>query len=158
LLAPGLPDDEWGGFFDRVPPALAPIPEADRMAGDEDGRRGFRTPCLVVSPFASADVSSLELDHTSVLRTIEWRWGLAPLTVRDQTANNLAEILDFAKPDLKAKQFRVPTGPFGAPCATALRAAAGDKWEQLRQMAADSGWPVSRRTTMWPMGARAGRR
>ena len=135
--------DEWGGFFDHVPPTLAPIPEADRRAGDADGRRGFRTPCLVVSPFAPADVSSVELDHTSVLRTIEWRWGLPALTVRDQTANNLAEILDFSKPDLKAKQFRDPTGPFGGPCATATTlAAASDKWEQLRQMAAASGWPV----------------
>jgi phospholipase C len=27
-------------------------------------------------------------DHTSVLRLIEWRWNLAPLTVRDATANS----------------------------------------------------------------------
>ena len=132
--------DEWGGFFDHVPPTLAPIPEADRIAGNEDGRRGFRTPCLVVSPFARNDVASLELDHTSVLRMIEWRWGLAPLTVRDQTANNLAEVLDFRKPDLKAKEFRVPTGPFGGPCATA-RAATRDKWAELRQVATEMGWP-----------------
>jgi phospholipase C len=131
--------DEWGGFFDHVPPPLAPIPQADQIIGN-DGRRGFRTPCLVVSPFAGKDVSSVELDHTSVLRMIEWRWGLPPLTVRDQTANNLAEVLDFRKPDLKAKQFRVPTGPFGGACATA-RAATRDKWAQLRQMATEMGWP-----------------
>jgi phospholipase C len=132
--------DEWGGFFDHVPPTLAPIPESDRIAGNEDGRRGFRTPCLIVSPFADKDVSSLELDHTSVLRMIEWRWGLPPLTVRDQTANNLAEVLEFRKPDLKAKQFRVPAGPFGGPCAAA-RAASLDKWVQLRQVATELGWP-----------------
>ena len=85
-------------------------------------------------------MASLELDHTSVLRMIEWRWGLAPLTVRDQTANNLAEVLDFRKPDLKAKEFRVPTGPFGGPCATA-RAATRDKWAELRQVATEMGWP-----------------
>jgi phospholipase C len=134
--------DEWGGFFDHVPPTIAPIPDADRIAGNQDGRRGFRTPCLVVSPFAGrGEVSSLELDHTSLLRMIEWRWGLPPLTVRDQTANNLAEILDFSRPDLKAKQFRVPGGPFAGPCPTA-RAAARDEWESLRQMAADFGWPL----------------
>jgi phospholipase C len=133
--------DEWGGFFDHVPPTLAPIPEADRIAGNRDGRRGFRTPCLVVSPFArSGDVSSLELDHTSILRMIEWRWGLPPLTVRDQTANNLAEILDFSRPDLRAKQFRVPTGPFAGPCLTAR--AERDEWASLRQLAADLGWPL----------------
>jgi hypothetical protein len=26
---------------------------------------------------------------------IEWRWGLAPLSVRDATANNLTDLLDF---------------------------------------------------------------
>jgi phospholipase C len=136
--------DEWGGFFDHVPPGTAPIPEADRIAGDNEGRLGFRTPCLIVSPFtAKGDVSSLELDHTSILRMIEWRWGLPPLTVRDQTANNLAEVLDFSRPDLKAKQVRVPTGPFGGACpAGAGRAAAPDEWKALWQMAADFGWPV----------------
>src|SRR5438034_2245038 len=38
-------------------------------------------------------------DHTSVLRMIEWRWGLNPLTVRDATANNLADELDFTQVD-----------------------------------------------------------
>src|SRR2546426_786414 len=33
--------DEWGGFFDHVPPPAAPIPEATRAAGDADGLRGF---------------------------------------------------------------------------------------------------------------------
>ena len=44
---------------------------------------------------------------------IEWRWGLAPLTVRDATTNNLADLLDFAQPDLAAPAFAVPAGPFG---------------------------------------------
>ena len=74
---------------------------------------------------------------------IEWRWGLKPLTVRDATANNLAEVLDFAAPSLKAKQFRVPTGPFGQPCTGGgARAAMTDEWELLRAKAAAFGWPV----------------
>jgi phospholipase C len=68
--------------------------------------------------------------------------GLPPLTVRDQTANNLAEVLDFAKPDLKARQFRVPTGPFGGACATARAAAVRNQWAQLREMATALGWPA----------------
>ena len=91
--------DEWGGFFDHVPPPTAPIPPADALAGNEDGLLGFRVPCMVVSPFARREhVSSLVLDHTSILRMIEWRWGLEPLTVRDATANNLADVLDFRAP------------------------------------------------------------
>ena len=35
-------------------------------------------------------------EHCSVLRMIEWRWGLEPMTLRDQTAKNLAEALDFS--------------------------------------------------------------
>ncbi|HYU01906.1 MAG TPA: alkaline phosphatase family protein, partial [Gemmatimonadales bacterium] len=92
--------DEWGGFFDHVPPPVAPIPPADQAAGNADGRRGFRTPTLLISPFARrAHTSHVLYDHTSVLRMIEWRWGLDPLTVRDATANNLADELDFTQVD-----------------------------------------------------------
>ena len=38
--------DEWGGFYDHVPPPTAPIPAADAAAGNQDGRLGFRVPCL----------------------------------------------------------------------------------------------------------------
>lgn len=134
--------DEWGGFFDHVPPTAAPIPLADQAAGNEDGLRGFRTPCLVISPFARREhTSSVELDHTSVLKMIEWRWGLAPLTVRDETANNLADVMDFSMRDLSARQFKVPTGPFGAACVTGPPEL--EEWFPLLEMAADFGWPVA---------------
>ncbi len=128
-----------------MPPPTAPIPDADALAGNEDGLLGFRVPCLVVSPFARREhVSSRVLDHTSILSMIEWRWGLEPLTVRDATANNLADVLDFRAPSLKVKQFRVPTGPFGRPCLpqAGTRAAMTDEWELLRAKAAAFGWPV----------------
>jgi phospholipase C len=109
--------DEWGGFFDHVPPPPAPIPQADQAAGATDGLRGFRVPCLLISPFARrGSVSSTLYDHTSVLRMIEWRWGLAPLTVRDAQANNPAQELDFGNPILEAPSYDVPLGSFGTPC------------------------------------------
>jgi phospholipase C len=43
--------DEWGGFFDHVPPAVAPIPATDAALGS-DGRRGFRVPAMVISPWS----------------------------------------------------------------------------------------------------------
>jgi phospholipase C len=132
--------DEWGGFFEHVPPPVAPLPDAERAAGNADGLRGFRVPCLLVSPFARrAAVSSLVFDHTSVLRLIEWRWHLAPLTVRDATATNLAEALDFSVPRLMAPQFRVPLGPFGAPCGSAAAVAEGT-WHRLLALADGFGW------------------
>ena len=96
--------DEWGGFFDHVAPEEAPdVDPALRL-------RGFRVPCLVISPFARRGyVASDTYDHTSVLRMIEWRWGLPALSVRDATANNLAEVLDFTAPQLAAPSFTAPT-------------------------------------------------
>lgn len=109
--------DEWGGFFDHVPPAIAPIPSADAAIGS-DGRRGFRVPTVVISPWSPRGQVSHDLfDHTSILKMIEWRWSLRPLTVRDSNANNLAQALDFATPNFNAPVFNVPSGPFGALCA-----------------------------------------
>ena len=109
--------DEWGGFFDHVPPPIAPIPPGEQTAGNVDGRRGFRIPTILISPFAKRGfVSSTVYDHASVLRLIESRWDLQPLTVRDAQANNLADVLDFANPRLSAPVIDVPAGPFGHPC------------------------------------------
>ena len=136
--------DEWGGFFDHVPPPILPVPSADPLRGDNDGLLGFRTPCIVVSPFARREhVSHLVLDHTSVLKMIEWRWNLPALTVRDQVANNLAAVLDFASPDFKAKQFSVPAGPFGQLCQPTLADETDQEWLPLLEAAARFGWPVT---------------
>jgi len=135
--------DEWGGFFDHVPPPAGPIPPADVSAGNQDGLFGFRTPCLVISPFAQrAHVAPQTLDHTSILKMIEWRWGLAPLTVRDDTATNLADVLQFDAPDVQARQLGVPTGPFGSLCSPGVAGPSDQEWLPLLQMAADSGWPL----------------
>jgi phospholipase C len=109
--------DEWGGFFDHVRPTEAPLPEIERQAGNLDGLRGFRIPTILISPFARrGHVSSTVYDHASVLRLIEWRWGLESLTVRDAAANNLASELDFRRPRLAATPIVVPGGPFAGPC------------------------------------------
>jgi phospholipase C len=133
--------DEWGGFFEHVPPPTAPIPPADQAAGNADGRLGFRVPCLVISPFARPGVSSEPFDHTSILRMIEWRWNLPALTVRDATANNLADVLQFTGRPTRPRQFDVPAGPFGAPCSTVAPAsAASGEWRVLRMIATGYGW------------------
>ena len=49
--------DEWGGFYDHVRPPAAAIPPADRAAGAQDGLRGFRVPCLLVSRTRGAGTS-----------------------------------------------------------------------------------------------------
>ena len=134
--------DEWGGFFDHVPPPTAPIPPADQAAGNLDGRLGFRTPAIVISPFARREaVSSLVLDHTSILKAIEWRWGLEALTDRDATANNLASVLDFNRPDFAAKAVEVPIGPFENQC-LGIAGTSDAEWLPLLRLAFEAGWPV----------------
>ncbi len=109
--------DEWGGFFDHVPPPMAPLNEIDAKTGN-DGRLGFRVPCIMASPLARRGfVGHQQYDHTSILKMIEWRWGLAPLSERDASANNIAHALDFTSPkDLSVPQIIVPQGPFGVSC------------------------------------------
>ena len=137
--------DEWGGFFDHVPPPLAPIPPADQAAGNADGRLGFRTPTLLVSPFARRNhTSHAQYDHTSVLRMIEWRWGLEPLTVRDATANNLAAELDFTFADVRAPLYPVPAVS-GAVCPVrplVAEATPRPHWADLAAVARRHGWGV----------------
>ncbi|MCI4332166.1 MAG: alkaline phosphatase family protein [Thermoplasmata archaeon] len=80
--------DDYGGFYDHVPP-----PQVDAFG------RGFRVPCLVVSPFARAGfVDHAVNDHTSILKFIEVRFGLTPLSTRDAAANDFREAFDFAAP------------------------------------------------------------
>jgi phospholipase C len=96
--------DEWGGFFDHVPPPSMP---------DVDPRFelcGFRVPTVVISPFARrGHVASGVYDHTSILKMIEWQWSLEPLSVRDAAARNLAEVLDFSSSNLAVPDYDVPS-------------------------------------------------
>jgi phospholipase C len=116
--------DEWGGFFDHVPPLrVAPgnqtLDLSDVVRGP-DGQitqvlSGFRVPCIVASPYSRAvggvpRISSYAFDHTSILRFIEWNWGLHAITPRDasipmlgasdQRLSNIVYALNFGKPDL----------------------------------------------------------
>jgi phospholipase C len=140
--------DEWGGFFDHVPPPLAPITDLDPVIGN-DGRLGFRVPLLVASPLARRGfVAKRQYDHTSILRMIEWRYGLDPLTSRDASANNLAHVLDFAGGKaLSAPRFAVPPGPFGTQCPAGSGSVAHVRPEiaGLGKLAAANGFPIGDR-------------
>jgi phospholipase C len=79
--------DENGGFFDHLPPPVAPRGTAgewltvDPLPADADGIAGpiglgFRVPMLVVSPYSRGGfVCSHTFDHTSMLRFLETRFG-----------------------------------------------------------------------------------
>jgi phospholipase C len=135
--------DEWGGFYEHVPPPAGPLSTADKLAGNQDGLRGFRVPCLLVSPFARRrHVATRVYDHTSILRMIERRWSLRSLTVRTRTANDLGTEL-AVHPKLTAPAYTVPRGPFGGACPSPNpTATAEDKWAPLAALARRLHFPV----------------
>jgi len=134
--------DEWGGFFEHVPPPTAVIPPSDAALGS-DGRLGFRVPALVISPWSPRGaIAQGDYDHTSVLKFIEWRWNMRPLTVRDMSARNLAEVLDFTAKNTSAPHFVMPPGPFGGACPST--AAVAENAPAMLGYAASLGFPVPR--------------
>jgi phospholipase C len=62
-------------------------------------RYGFRVPAVIVSPYARPGyVCSEVLDHTSVLKLVEEKWNLPPLTRRDAAAATPLGALDLKNP------------------------------------------------------------
>ncbi len=62
-------------------------------------RYGFRVPAVIVSPYARPGyVCSEVFDHTSVLKLVEEKWNLPPLTARDAAAKAPLDALDLAAP------------------------------------------------------------
>ncbi|MEZ5320921.1 MAG: alkaline phosphatase family protein [Microthrixaceae bacterium] len=128
--------DEWGGFYDHVPPSEAPD------SNPELALRGFRVPCMVASPFARrGHVAHDVYDHTSVLKMIEWAWDLEPLAPRDAAANNLADVLDLgSRPDLGAPRWDAPPAATDADCTPFLVASLQEK---LRDLGRSLGLPTA---------------
>ena len=105
--------DEWGGFYDHVAPPKVPDDNRNPQPGPHPdySQLGFRVPCVVVSPWSPQTVvTDGPYEHCSVLRMIEWRWGLEPMTLRDRSAKNLAETLDFSlhRPPVRLPAFSAP--------------------------------------------------
>jgi phospholipase C len=103
--------DEFGGFYDHVPPQPAVSPDGitprDLQPGDvcttDSGPTcdfvytGYRVPLIVVSPFARKNyVSHTVADYTAWLKLVETRFGLPSLTRRDAAQMDMTEFFDFA--------------------------------------------------------------
>ncbi len=62
--------DEWGGFFDSVPP-----PQVNAFG------YGGRVPLLIISPYAKENyIDSTVLNHDSILKFIDYNWHLPYLS------------------------------------------------------------------------------
>jgi phospholipase C len=153
--------DEWGGFFEHVaPPRATAANNVDPDLVNGKALLGLRVPTAVLSPFSrgnAADprVSALVFDHTSVLKLIEWRWGLAPLTLRDASNDvlNLAHALHFKNPDNSVPSLPQPQAPLiAAPClanlgggilSTGSTTQPSTEWQELGAQAAALGFMVN---------------
>ena len=111
--------DEWGGFFDHVRPPLAvPANNIDTELINGKVLLGFRVPAIIASPFTRGanQVDATVYDHTSILKLIEWRFGVAPLTPRDTSANNPATMFNFSSPVVQVPALPQPSTVTGLPC------------------------------------------
>jgi len=98
--------DEHGGCYDHVPPpaeAIAPDASTGEF-GFDFTRLGPRVPALLISPLIATGTvfrvpeGARALDHTSILKTIQTRWNLPPLTARDAAAEHLGAALTLSTP------------------------------------------------------------
>jgi phospholipase C len=84
--------DESGGYFDHVAP-----PPASAADGQPYGPR---VPLLALGPFARrGTVSHVPMEHSSIVKFIEWNWlgATGQLRARDAVVNNIGSLLDPAK-------------------------------------------------------------
>ncbi|HKE36760.1 MAG TPA: alkaline phosphatase family protein [Candidatus Baltobacteraceae bacterium] len=94
--------DDWGGFYDNVPP-----PQKDFRG------LGIRVGCLIVSPYVRPHVSHTVYEFGSILKFVEQTFGLPPLGPRgagytDQRAHSIANSFDFSQRPRAFKKIPTP--------------------------------------------------
>ena len=89
--------DDWGGFYDSVPPPAPKCSNGDYM------RQGFRIPMMIISPYAKAGyVLKTPAEQASVLKLVEDLWNLPRLStkdarIRDESSGSLMGAFDFTQ-------------------------------------------------------------
>ncbi|MGE5260248.1 MAG: acid phosphatase [Actinomycetota bacterium] len=79
--------DENGGYWDHVLP-----PKIDQWGP------GMRVPTVIISPFAKKGfIDHTVYDTTAILKLIETRFGLEPLSDRDKNSKDMSAAFDFAR-------------------------------------------------------------
>lgn len=97
--------DEGGALYDHVvpstlmqPDSIAPMLKSTDQPGDF-AHSGSRIPLMVISPWVKPHlVSHVWRDITSILKLIEVRFNVQPLTARDAAADDMEEFFDFSSP------------------------------------------------------------
>ena len=97
--------DDWGGWYDHVPPPLKDTwtggsPAQGLVYTGTQFNFGPRVGCLVVSPYSKRGISKVFHSHVSIVRFCEKTFGLPTLNVRDAAANDMSDCFDFTQPPL----------------------------------------------------------
>ena len=131
--------DEPGGVYDHVAPiatvnpdGIAPIDLQPTDVCSPTGAfpsapncnfnyTGYRLPLIVVSPFTKKNyVSHTPADYTAILRFIETRFGLDPLTARDAAQMDMTEFFDFTNVPWATPPANIPAQPTDGACNAAV--------------------------------------
>ncbi len=120
--------DEGGGTYDQQPPVLASQPDdkvPNRFTNQFFTRglfnvTGFRVPVMLVSPWSKPHyVWHQPGDYTSILKLIETRYSIMPLTHRDRDAADLTDPVNgpfnFNSPQMLQVP-ALPTQPTNGTC------------------------------------------
>ncbi|HET7642282.1 MAG TPA: alkaline phosphatase family protein, partial [Nitrososphaeraceae archaeon] len=76
-----------GGWYDHVPPPQ-----------DLNNERGFRVPTIFISPYSIEGlIDSTFYDTLSLLKFIEYNFGLGSINTRDLSSNNILSAFNFKK-------------------------------------------------------------
>ncbi|TMF53243.1 MAG: phosphoesterase [Chloroflexi bacterium] len=88
--------DEFGGQWDHV----APPGQGNANGPHDDWGPGTRIPTLVIAPRLRGEfvVDHTQYDTTSILATIEHRYGLSALGTRDAAVNDLSSVFNAHSP------------------------------------------------------------
>jgi phospholipase C len=99
--------DDWGGWYDHVPP---PKVINDGRSWGSGYVYGFRVPLIVVSPYAKSHyISHVDHDFGSILNFVEQIFGLSSLGYADAHANDdLSDCFDFDQPPLRFQTIPAP--------------------------------------------------
>ena len=106
--------DDWGGWYDHVPPAALISNGSSWGSGYV---YGFRVPLIVLSPYAKpAYISHVNHDFGSILKFIETTFNLSSLGYADVPADNLADIFNFSQTPIVFRTIPPPSD--NATCVT----------------------------------------
>lgn len=98
--------DDWGGWYDHVPP---PAVINDGTSWGSGYVYGFRVPLIIVSPYAKpAYVSHVTHDFGSILKFIETVYGLPSLDYADARADDLSDCFNLDQSPLSFQMIPAP--------------------------------------------------